>query len=138
MQHRLGVTYGGFAELLGYDLQCTRCNAGNSVPITLYWRVAAQPDPAKTYTVFAQLINSEGRLVGQHDGPPADGHRPTTGWLPEEVIPDQHDMIIKDSAHRGPTRIVVGLYESATVERVRHDGGADHLLLPSEILVEAP
>jgi len=138
MQYRVGVVFGGFAELLGYDLECTKYKPTQPIRITLYWRVVGETPPTRAYTVFTHLLNTEGRLVGQHDGVPAEGHRPTTGWLPGEVIADPHNMIIKDPAHRGSTRIAVGLYDSATIERVCLTAGGDHLILPTEIFIEGP
>ena len=86
--------------------------------------------------MFAQLINAEGRLLGQHDGMPAKGERPPTGWPPGEVLADRHAMPIKDHSHRRSTRIAIRLNDAVTMKRVFPGGGADHLMIPSEIVVE--
>ncbi|MDQ7030518.1 MAG: DUF2079 domain-containing protein [Ardenticatenia bacterium] len=49
--------------------------AGSTYTVTLQWR-AGGPTPVPL-TVFTQLLDGNGRLVAQHDGPPAGGLRPT-------------------------------------------------------------
>ncbi len=82
------------------------------------------------------FARQDGRLIGQHDGLPAGGMRPTTSWVPGEVITDAHDMEFSDLGYRGRALIEVGLYESFTIERVPTEKGSDHLILPSEVVVK--
>ena len=46
----------------------------------------------------------------QGDGPPANGHYPTSVWTPGEIISDSHMISITNEAQPGPYRLVVGLY----------------------------
>ncbi|MFH1927766.1 MAG: hypothetical protein ABIK79_06295, partial [Chloroflexota bacterium] len=135
MGHQLGVMFGGFAELLGYDLSPQVTTTEEPVALTLYWRVVSDEPPPVAYTIFTHLLNEQGRLVGQHDGPPVWGRRPTTSWVAGEIIVDRHEMVFKDTSHTGVTRVEVGIYDPATLERVVTSSGADHVLLPSEVVV---
>ena len=136
MEHQLGVVFGGFAELLGYDLAHEVASAQEPVGLTLYWRAVSDAPPV-AYTVFTHLLDGEGRLVGQHDGPPGGGRRPTTGWVVGEIIVDRHEMIFKDPFYVGPARVEVGMYDPATLERMATSSGADHVLLSSEVVVRS-
>jgi len=135
MGHQLGVVFGGFAELLGYDLSSEVTTTGEPVSLTLYWRVVSDEPPLMAYTIFTHLLNEQGKLVGQHDGPPVWGRRPTTGWVAGEIIVDRHEMVFKDTSHTGVTRVEVGMYDPATLERVVTSSGADHVVLSSKVVV---
>jgi len=136
MARELRVRFGDVAELLGYDLGRTEVTWGEPVTVTLYWRAL---DGAATadYTVFTHILAADGRLVGQHDGLPAGGTRPTPGWLPGEVIVDRHPMAFREF-YVGPARIEVGLYDAATMERVSTTQGETFLLLPTLLTVVEP
>ncbi|RLC62565.1 MAG: hypothetical protein DRI80_06090, partial [Chloroflexota bacterium] len=67
--------------------------------------------------------------------PPAGGTRPTPGWLPGEIITDHHEMTFREP-YVGPATIEVGLYDSATLERVVAATGDTSVILPSSLNVE--
>jgi 4-amino-4-deoxy-L-arabinose transferase-like glycosyltransferase len=136
VQHEVGVRFGEFAELLGYDLDVTEVTTEEKVRLTLYWRAINEEPLTTSYTVFTHLLSEDGRLIGQHDGIPAGGMRPTTSWVAGEVITDVHEMEFSDLGYRGKALIEVGLYESLTIERVATEDGRDRLILLSEVLVK--
>ena len=130
------VRFGGFAELLGYDLDRTEATTEEKVRLTLYWRAINEEPLATSYTVFTHLLSADGRLIGQHDGIPVGGGRPTTSWVSGEVIVDVHEMEFSDVGYRGRALIEVGLYESFTIERVLTEDGRDHIVLPTEVVIK--
>ena len=136
MQHQVGLRFGDFAELLGYDLDRTETTTGEDVRLILYWRVINEEPLTNSYTVFTHLLSEDGRLIGQHDGIPAGGVRPTMSWIPGEVIVDVHEMEFTDLEYRGKTFIELGLYETLTIERVLTEDGRDLIILPTEVLVK--
>ena len=135
MGHEVGVRFGEFAELLGYDLDRTEATTDQRVRLTLYWRAVNEEPLTTSYTGFTHLLGEDRRLIGQHDGIPGGGGRPTTSWVSGEVIVDVHEMEFKDLGYRGRAFIEVGLYESLSVERVLTEDGRDHIILPTEIVV---
>jgi 4-amino-4-deoxy-L-arabinose transferase-like glycosyltransferase len=135
MQHVIGVRFGGFAELLGYDVDKVEVTTGEKVGLTLYWKAINDAPLSASYTVFAHLLSDEGRLIGQHDGKPAGGTRPTMSWVSGEVIADRHEMIFTDQAYQGKAVIEVGLYDSLTIQRVTLEDGRDYIVFPTEVLV---
>jgi hypothetical protein len=82
--------------------------------LALYWEGAATAPAASSYTAFVHLIDESGALVGQDDGLPAGGERPTDSWLPGEVIADRHELpLVLEAAG-----VRVGLYDLATGDRL--------------------
>ncbi len=136
MGYKFRTRFGDVAELVGYDLPAAEVTAGEPVTITLYWR-ALEGAGGGDYTVFAHILSADGRLVGQHDGPPAEGTRPTVGWLPGEVVADRHVMAFRQP-YAGPARIEVGLYDPLTMERVFTERGETFVLLPTELTITEP
>jgi 4-amino-4-deoxy-L-arabinose transferase-like glycosyltransferase len=127
-QHPAYARFGEVAELLGYDLPITRTNAHQEVPLTLYWRAINSEPLSETYLVFTHLLaEGKDRLVAQHDGPPAEGRRPTTGWVQGEIIVDSHLLRWREE-YTGTCPVEIGLYDSATGNRLAaYDGEGKHL-----------
>ncbi|NPV65839.1 MAG: phospholipid carrier-dependent glycosyltransferase [Anaerolineae bacterium] len=58
--------------------------------VDLWWSVGAPVD--RDYTTSAFALDSSGRLIAQDDTFPARGTRPTTTWLPGDLIYDPHPL----------------------------------------------
>jgi mannosyltransferase len=132
----LDVQLGQVARLIGYDLpsQALReASASEPIPLTLYWQ-ALEGAADTSYTVFTHILAADGHLIGGHDSPPAEGARPTLGWLPGEIVIDQHTMAFREP-YTGPARIEVGLYDPSTMERVPVEGGETFVLLPTILTI---
>jgi hypothetical protein len=129
----VGLVFGDVAELLGYDLDETTVSSGEPVILTLYWR-ALEGAQKTDYTVFTHILGENGQLVGQHDSQPLQGGRPTTGWIPGEVIVDRHPMTFRGE-YNGTALIEIGLYDSESIDRVMCENGEDHLILPTSLIV---
>jgi 4-amino-4-deoxy-L-arabinose transferase-like glycosyltransferase len=100
---------------------------GAAVRVTLAWRgLNAIPEG---YTVFVHLLGADGRLITQHDGWPAGGQRPTFSWSPGDLIVDPHDLSISREVGAQTGTLVVGLYNTATLQRQALSNGQDTFLL---------
>ncbi|MGH2592699.1 MAG: hypothetical protein ACRDGG_04230, partial [Anaerolineae bacterium] len=95
--------------------------------VTLYWQARAETTTA--YKVFVHILDSEGHLVAQADAVPVNGSRPTTGWLPREVITDQYIIALPGELPAGQYQIVVGLYDSETGARLKTSRGSEVIVL---------
>jgi hypothetical protein len=66
------------------------------------------------YTVFLHLLDAQGTLIGQGDGPPFHGDYPTSGWSPGEELVDTHFVLPVESAPApdvpAGAYLLVGLY----------------------------
>jgi hypothetical protein len=129
----LDVRFGQFTRLIGYDLPSQTFTAGEPITLTLYWQ-ALEGTADSDYIIFTHILAADGHLVGQHDGPPAGGARPTPGWVPGEIIADHHQMTFRET-YTGPARVEVGLYDAATLERVPTGGGETFILLPTVLTI---
>jgi hypothetical protein len=133
--HPLNVRFsepggGEVARLIGYDLTY---KAGEPIPLTLYWQAGTT---SNDYTVFTHVLAADGHLVGQHDSPPANGLRPTGGWLAGEIIVDAHLMSFREPDYVGAARVEVGLYDPLTGTRLFTEQGSDFFYLPLELTLE--
>jgi uncharacterized membrane protein len=131
----LDVTFGDVARLVGYDPPVASLPAGQPVPLTLYWQSLSTGEPI-AYTVFTQILAEDGRLIAQHDAPPQNGTRPTTGWLEGEYINDPHLLIFREPDYVGASQIVVGLYDPVTGVRLQLPDGSDAFLLPLTMSID--
>jgi hypothetical protein len=96
----------GPLRLVGYRLEPQVPTAGAPVTVTLTWQTNEELSSA--YTAFAQLLGADGKVVAQYDRQPAEGGRPTTGWVAGEFIADSYRF----GAWPAGGSIVVGLYEA--------------------------
>lgn len=116
--HPLGqpLNLGGQVELLGYDLAKDTWAPDEPISLTLYWRALAAM--STEYQTFVHLLNADGTVVSQSDAAPAGWTRPTTGWLPGEVITDAHTLPPTAARVAGRYRIAVGMYDPRTMTRL--------------------
>jgi hypothetical protein len=111
------LTSGGFGFAPGEIMTAL---PGTPLEVTLLWE-AFRPS-LRSYTTFVHLLDGNGRLIAQHDGIPAEGTRPTTTWQAGERLLDRHGLVVPEAA-TGPMTLVVGLYDSETVERQVFESG---------------
>lgn len=114
---------GARALLAGYDLPLAQVSPGGELPITLYWDVLAPLE--REYTVFIHLVDAQGTLAGQGDGPPLSGAYPTTLWATGEWLRDAHRVVVRPDAAPGPATLWVGLYDPVTGARLALAPGGD-------------
>ncbi len=106
--HPLAANFGDEVALLGYDLR----QEAAQLYLTTYWQ-ALRP-MTTDYTLFAHLLNADGALLAQNDGPPQGGRYPTSVWDVGEVVVDER-MIARGV---GETAVAIGLYNQVTQERL--------------------
>ncbi len=102
--------FGESIQLLGYDLDASQAQAGGVIGLTLYWQ--AIDTPTRNYTVFNQLLGSDGQIWGQFDSPPVGEAWLTGTWLPGEIVIDERTIPIDADAAVGEYTLAIGLYTS--------------------------
>jgi 4-amino-4-deoxy-L-arabinose transferase-like glycosyltransferase len=123
---RLGdqVTLTGFRVLYpstGEDLAGTPSSwtvPGEIVQVQLRWRTDTPLDAR--YVVFLQVLDEANRLVGQRDAEPAIS---TLDWRPAQPVLDRHGLLIEPGTPPGEYRIIAGLYDAATGQRLPTNSG---------------
>ncbi len=103
------------ADLEGYEAP-ESIEAGNDVRVRLYWHVTGETE--KSYKVFVHLLDKRGRIVAQHDSPPANGRLPTDTWIKGEYVEDEHVFRIPPDLPPGAYMLTVGLYDPSTGARL--------------------
>jgi hypothetical protein len=133
MNHTQEVGFGQVVKLVGYDMPAT-IGLGETLPVTLLWQ--SQGETPVSYKSFVQLLDASGQLVSGSDAIPDDWQRPTTGWVANEYITDPHHLSVPLDLIPGSYRILVGLYEADSLERLTADSGNDAVFLsqPLEII----
>ena len=89
---------------------------GDSLPLTLHWRM--QQYVPIDYTVLLQLVGPDGQIAAQWDGQPVDGSLPTSLWRSEGSIVDRHMLDLPSDLSPGTYRLIAGLYDLTTLERL--------------------
>jgi hypothetical protein len=109
-------------RLLGYRL-AGKPQQGGTLQLTLYWEALG---PGETdYTVFTHLLGAGDALLGQMDHPPQNGAAPTSTWAAGQRLADHYEIPIRLDAPTGPARLVVGMYDPATEDRLLAVGSVD-------------
>lgn len=114
-QTPLAVKWANQIELLGYSLAPFEAGASN-FRVGLHWQ--AIDDVAEDFTAFVQLLDADGQLVTGWDSQPLAGQYPTSSWQPGEIVVDAFDLPLPDSLPPGQYRLITGLYNFETGQRL--------------------
>jgi mannosyltransferase len=133
ISHPERVELGTAITYLGYDLEPRKTQPGDTLHLTLYWQSREPVDIS--YKVFVHLMNVGVGMWGQVDDIPIAGTRPTTGWLPGEVLTDKYDVTIHPGAPTGDYYIETGMYDPETMHRLPATAGG-HLLAENRIVID--
>ena len=113
------------ARLLGVAGLPAQLAPGDWLRFTLVWQAeAAIP---QDYTVFTQLLGPDGQVVAQHDNPPAGGWYPTSVWAAGDSVADAYALRLPPDAPAGQYRLIAGMYDAATGQRVPLVAGGDFI-----------
>ena len=121
----LDTPFGDFATLLGADLLTVPPLPG-PLTLTLVWR--AEATTTTSYHAFVHLVDEAGQIVAQSDGEPAGWSRPTTGWMPGEIILDRHTLALPDETDE-LLGLRIGLYDPESGRRLPTAAG-EFVLIP--------
>lgn len=116
LQRDLEINWGDKVALLGYGLSGDIFKPGDGLQLLL--RLKGLTHIREELSLFVQLFDREGRLWAQDDTAPLRGLHPTTHWVVGEVVRDSHPLILPLEIPSGRYRLEVGIYFSATMERV--------------------
>ncbi len=86
--------------------------------LTLLWETVATPNDS--LTVFAQVLDEGGALVGQGDAPPT---LPTRYWRTGERYVTRHTLAYPNALAAGAYRLIVGWYHPETFARLATASG---------------
>lgn len=122
--------FGSRIALTDAALDATTLRPGDDLRMTLRWR-ALQPLHADL-VAFVHVLDREGRLVAQHDGPPDGGFAPTSTWSPDVPLDQAVTVELPADLVPGAYRVQLGLYDPETLVRLPVTEGAE----PGETVVQ--
>ncbi len=119
--HRLDVTFGDKARLLGYEASDEENSPGESVEVTLFWQSLAEID--RDYTVFVHLLDENDLVIAQRDTYPGLGTYPTHLWRVGDAFAERYVLTLPPTIFAPCTgRFEVGLYDFSSGERLLATG----------------
>lgn len=134
-------TWGESLTLTGYSLAAALPDeafqrnpealpAGSTVRVSLFWRVEKQM--GHNYSVFVHLLGADGRLLAEHDGWPADQHRPTSVLPAGETIRDVHYLTVLETVSAADLSLRIGVHGSLGVGPLSLPTGEEYVVLPAQ------
>lgn len=114
--HAEFANLGESIQLLGYDIESPQIQPGGTLSFALYWQSSKKPET--DYTVFTQLIGPDNMLWSQKDNQPQHSNYPTSTWLDTDEIVDRYQLDIPSDAPMGAYRLLVGMYDLSSGERL--------------------
>jgi hypothetical protein len=124
----MSSAFGPAIVLGGYTLEpgtTIRPGRDQNLTLTLFWK--ATESPLQALTVFTQLLGPDGKVAAQHDGPPDGGTQPTSGWSAGDAVVDEHVIPIDRALPAGDYKLITGLYDPVTGQRVSLSTGENFL-----------
>ncbi len=122
ISHPLNVLLGDGIALAGFDAPGS-IESGQPLSVTLVWQAMGETD--HDYKTFVHLLGVDGRVVAQSDAVPAGWMRPTSSWQTGEFVVDIHTLDLKRDLAEGKYSLVVGMYDSASGQRLALQGAGD-------------
>jgi hypothetical protein len=126
--NELGVQVGNLLAVRGYELDSSSISPGMDLSLKVYWETEAVLE--RDYTIFTQLLDSEGALVSGRDSQPLSGYFPTSRWPTGEIVTDMIRLPLPADLPPGEYTLITGMYLLETLERLPVSGGqADQVTL---------
>jgi len=111
--HPLEANFEGQIKLLGYHLPSRRVEAGNGLPITLYWQSLEWM--GEEFVIFNRLLDNQQIAWGGYDRLAQENYS-TLLWTPGEIIIDGFAVPVASNAPDGVYRLNLGWYRQADGE----------------------
>jgi 4-amino-4-deoxy-L-arabinose transferase-like glycosyltransferase len=125
----LPVAFGDVIQFLGHDRNATELTPADTLELILHWQLSSKPQ--RQYTIFAHLLDKDGRVVTGFDA----NEYPTSFWRKEggERLMSYMRLPLGADLEPGEYQLEIGVYNQPTGERLpimeRGEMVADRLLL---------
>lgn len=111
---------GDSLRLQGFDL----LQAADSHTLRLFWETGSSA-PDSDWITYIHMLDSQGELVAQYDGPALAGLLPTGQWLRNAMYIDRRQLDLPAGLPAGSYQLRVGLYDFSSGQRLPFQPGAD-------------
>jgi hypothetical protein len=124
-----GANFDDKIEMVGAVVNPSRVQVGESVKVTVSYRVLAELD--KDYMIFVHVEDMDGRVERINaDHAPAGGTYPTSRWKKGDIVKDEYVIYVPPTMPVRGLTILTGFWDPKTdgrlavknPEAVRHDG----------------
>ncbi len=118
--------FGGFFQLLDYQLSALEAQPGDNLNVWLNWQAIAPPD--KDYAVFVHLVDdADTTIYGSGDSNPSHLGRltRTSLWPIGKTIYDGYAFQIDPATPPGSYRVQIGIYSRENLLRLPVQGADD-------------
>jgi mannosyltransferase len=131
----INAHFGGQLTLLSMRTPDQIYRPGDAIPLTFEWRADAQL--SADYTVFVHLrqANSAAQIQANDSVLRADGAA-TAGWDAGRVVVESRGIQIPEDAAPGTYRVVIGLYQYPSFERLLVGNGPESELEVLQVQVQ--
>jgi hypothetical protein len=109
-EHNATVDYRLGDDIHLLDARITR--EGDTSYLATTWTTTAVPPEG--YTLFVHILDANGNLIGQADGPPSGGDYPSNWWSSGETIVESRPLPLPP----GADRVTIGLYRLSDETRL--------------------
>ena len=106
----------------------------DSASASLEFEWQALTHPSKDYTVYVHLLNGDDTLIAGQDYPLTQNYYPSSLWLPGEQVLHEHPLDFIPPLPTGDYRLVAGLYDSGSGQRLSLDQDSE-LASPHGVLL---
>jgi hypothetical protein len=111
----LDANLGDTARVLGYRLSAATVRGGETLAVEVVWQPLSRTDIP--YFVFIHLLTPTGSIA-QQDTYPGGSRYATTFWDVGRDFVDTYRLTVPADAPTGPARLVLGLYNRETMQRL--------------------
>lgn len=121
LSERREVIFGDTIEFIGYDIDKKEIAPGKSFHITYYWKAVGRVK--KDWIAFVHFIDPEDNIDFQNDHPIYSGYNDSRSWIKGEIYKERFRVKVPEDARPGDYRIVIGLCDPKTGERLKVTAG---------------
>jgi mannosyltransferase len=109
-------------QLQGIGIEPATIIAGDVLALYSSWQSTfAQTPSSPPFTFFAQLLDSQNRVISQYDG--NGGAPPVREWADSQTMPLRMGMAVPVGTPPGDYRLILGAYDSNTGQRLATASG---------------
>jgi hypothetical protein len=129
----LEATFANGINLRGVELARQQVQPGGQLRVSFRWH-PDQPQPPQPWLLFVQVLDAQDRQIANWTGAAGGDWYPTPAWQPGQRIWQDVPLDIAQDAPAGTYRVIAGLFDPASGERLRLQDGAD-MLVVGEVVV---
>ncbi|MBN2002404.1 MAG: glycosyltransferase family 39 protein [Anaerolineae bacterium] len=117
----ISIAWGSSIQLLGYDVNATQFQAGDTIHLSLYYQGDVPVEV--NYTAFVHLVGPQNPASGnplwaQYDSEPCHTFYPTSLWRAGEILKDTVTLQLPPDIPVGTYTLTTGFYIFPTMERL--------------------